>query len=240
VPDVSNETLHVTASQIEAAKLLIRMLEADGEPVDDDLRAIADAEPSGPAGDEPSPAPGLAVYRAVQSAMRVQDVLHQGSFAAFTKLRPLLLPGVGDPVTPDQLTLDVGEAPGAVPWEALDVDWLASRYSPGVTVLPGEFTDVLVAPIAVPQTSAYVSHLLVATSGERSLDVANELLRALDGQIPPDQLSDEARKELVVIDDESGKPKVVGLRVSGAAAKALHDLLLERDTAREQRHPSDR
>jgi hypothetical protein len=43
---VSSKTMRPSASQVEAAQLLIRMLEKDGEPVDGALRAVAEADPT--------------------------------------------------------------------------------------------------------------------------------------------------------------------------------------------------
>jgi hypothetical protein len=43
---VSSKTMRPSESQVEAAKLLIRMLEKDGEFVDDALRAVAEADPA--------------------------------------------------------------------------------------------------------------------------------------------------------------------------------------------------
>ncbi len=45
---MSHKTVHVTAAQVEAAKLLIEILEEDGQPVEEGLRRLASMTPAEP------------------------------------------------------------------------------------------------------------------------------------------------------------------------------------------------
>jgi hypothetical protein len=101
---VSSETLHVTSAQVEAAKLLIELLEEDGKPVDERLRRLADMTPEEPSAPTKTAEHGaqpalLIVEDAVEHAAAGLGRFHSGSFRSGLPI-----------VSRDQLHLDIAEA----------------------------------------------------------------------------------------------------------------------------------
>jgi hypothetical protein len=204
---VSSETLHVTASQIEAAKLLIRMLEADGEHVDDDLRAIAAAQPVSPI--EPVASRTTAVEVAPP---RFQSVTwptreHRWSTAAFR----LSFPEVAS------AELRSGEL------ELVELPSAERRFLPEKS---------LILEISTPGGSDLVS-VQVTPEGEQleRSDLVDELVAAVQGTMPIEKLSDEAKERLIIIDKDTPEARIVGLSMRTPEARAAHRYVLRSQAA---------